>query len=81
LDWDSNTAPILTDYMGRMLIAGYYEGYRRSCLGHALRIYESMVLDDIEAEDQFIDLKTGIDKREELMKRSKSILGLQREDI
>ena len=48
LDWDSNTAPILTEYMGRMLIAGYNEGYRRSCLGHALRIYDSMVLDDIE---------------------------------
>jgi hypothetical protein len=50
LDWDSMTAPILTEYMGRMLVAGYDEGYRRSCLGHALRIYDSMVLDDIEGK-------------------------------
>ena len=48
LDWDSMTAPILTEYMGRMLIAGYDESYRRSCLAHALRIYDSMVLDDVE---------------------------------
>ena len=48
LDWNSTTAPILTEYMGRMLIAGYSERYRRSCLGHALRIYDSMILDDLE---------------------------------
>ena len=48
LDWNRTTAPILTEYMGRMMIAGYSERYRRSCLGHALRIYDSMILDDLE---------------------------------
>ena len=27
LDWDEEVAPVLTDYMGRIYLAGYSEGY------------------------------------------------------
>jgi hypothetical protein len=40
LDWDEAVAPLLTDYMGRMYLAGYSEGYRRNVLQHAFRILE-----------------------------------------
>ena len=40
LDWDEEVAPVLTDYMGRMYLAGYGEGYRRNVLQHAFRILE-----------------------------------------
>ena len=33
-------APVLTDYMGRMYLAGYGEGYRRNILYHAFRILD-----------------------------------------
>ena len=33
-------APVLTDYMGRMYMAGYGEGYSRNILYHALRILD-----------------------------------------
>ena len=32
LDWEENVAPVLTDYMGRMLQAGYDQNYRRRIL-------------------------------------------------
>ena len=46
LDWVSEIAPVLTDYMERMKIGGYNENYRRSCLAHALRIYDRMRKED-----------------------------------
>ena len=48
LNWNTVVAPILTDYMGRMMTAGYGEQYRRSSLGHALRIYDKMRKEDDE---------------------------------
>jgi hypothetical protein len=66
LDWNSTTARILTEYMGRMLIGGYDERYRRSCLGHALRIYDIgwywMLWKE---EDLYTAHKIGIKKKEE----------------
>ena len=48
LDWDSTFVPVLTDYMGRMMLAGYDEKYRRSCLTNAYRIYDRMRKEDEE---------------------------------
>ena len=41
LNWETETAPIITDYMGRMKAAGYGEKYRKDVLTHALGIYDS----------------------------------------
>ena len=41
-------APILTNYMMRMKVAGYAEMYRRQTLQHAFRIYEKMKEEDEE---------------------------------
>ena len=46
LDWQSQVAPVLTDYMGRMLLAGYSEGQRKSILQQALNIYDCMKKED-----------------------------------
>jgi hypothetical protein len=46
LDWKTETAPVLTDYMSRMKLAGYSEWYRKDTLLRALRIYDKMVEDD-----------------------------------
>ena len=39
LDWKTEIAPFVTDYMTRMKIAGYGETYRKEVLKHALNIY------------------------------------------
>ena len=46
LDWDSQVAPVITTYMGRMKTAGYPEKYRKEILQHGLGIYEKMRRDD-----------------------------------
>jgi hypothetical protein len=46
LDWKTEIAPVITEYMGRMMHAGYPEKYRRDTLSRALRIYDKMVEDD-----------------------------------
>ena len=48
LDWDTVVAPIITDYLGRMMLAGYSERYRKSCLGHAYRIHDKMKKEEEE---------------------------------
>ena len=40
LDWEEETAPIITDYMKRMSKAGYGERYREGVLRQALAIYD-----------------------------------------
>ena len=46
LDWDSMTAPVITEYMGRMMLAGYSEKYRKQILEKAIRIHDQMLKDD-----------------------------------
>ena len=46
LDWEKETAPVITDYMVRMMQAGYPEQYRKDTLCRAIRIYDKMVDDD-----------------------------------
>ena len=40
LDWQEETAPVITEYMRRMKVAGYGERYRRDVLQHALQIFD-----------------------------------------
>ena len=41
LDWNSEVAPFVTDYMNRMKAAEYNERYRKAVLDHALGIMDS----------------------------------------
>ena len=41
LKWNEQVAPVITDYMKRMKVAGYKERYRKTVLEHALKIYDS----------------------------------------
>ena len=41
-------APVITQYLSRMMQAGYPERYRKDVLQHALNIYDKMVKDDRE---------------------------------
>ena len=40
LDWKKETAPVVTEYMRRMKVAGYPEKYRKEILKHALGIFD-----------------------------------------
>ena len=42
LDWKTEIAPVITEYMARMMQAGYPEKYRRDTLSRALRICTRM---------------------------------------
>jgi hypothetical protein len=48
LDWATETAPIISTYMSRMMTAGYPEKYRKHTLERSLRIYDKMIKDDLE---------------------------------
>ena len=43
IDWE-NITPVLSNYMKRMQIGGYNEGYRKTTLKHALEIYDRKLL-------------------------------------
>ena len=43
IEWE-NITPVLSNYMKRMQIGGYYEGYRKTTLKHALEIYDRKLL-------------------------------------
>ena len=46
LNWERDTAPVITEYMLRMKIAGYGEKYRENVVRKALFIYKKKVKDD-----------------------------------
>ena len=48
LDWDTEVAPVITEYMGRMKKAEYDEIYRKRVLDKALSIYDKMKREDAE---------------------------------
>ena len=48
LDWSLYVAPILTEYMQRMKLAGYGERYRKAVLLRALGIYDKMMEENEE---------------------------------
>ena len=45
LEWGTDVVPVLTEYMSRMMAAGYDEKYRGSVLTNALRIFDKMKKD------------------------------------
>ena len=48
LDWNEYVAPVLQEYMGRMMAAGYSEQYRENILRNAIAVYDSKVVEDSE---------------------------------
>ena len=48
LDWKTNVAPVISEYMLRMRNSGYPEKYRVDTLNRALRIYDKMVGEDAD---------------------------------
>ena len=46
LDWKTSVAPVLSEYMLRMMKSGYPQKYRVDTLKRTLRIYDKMVEDD-----------------------------------
>ena len=50
LDWKSCVAPVLTEYMSRMMQHGYPQRYRVDTLNRALRIHDYMVEEDRKGE-------------------------------
>ena len=46
LDWETETAPVVSDYMLRMRKAGYSEKYRESILTNAVNIFAKKVEDE-----------------------------------
>ena len=48
LDWDKFAAPTVTEYMSRMMQAGYHENYRKHVLLNALAVYDKKVRDDLD---------------------------------
>ena len=48
LQWASEVAPVITEYLGRMKMAGYKENYRKVVLKHALSIYDKKWDDEKE---------------------------------
>ena len=48
LEWETSVAPVLTEYMLRMMQNGYPQKYRIDTLSRAYRIYDSMVEDEKE---------------------------------
>ena len=48
LDWSEHCAPVLTEYLRRMMAAGYDEKYRKDVLCQAVNIYDSKVKHDAD---------------------------------
>ena len=46
LDWETEVAPVISEYMGRLMSAGYNQKFRKETLQKALRIYDQMLEDD-----------------------------------
>ena len=46
LNWREEVAPVISNYMARMMEAGYPVKYRKDTLDRALRIYDRMVQED-----------------------------------
>ena len=44
LDWDKDTAPVVTEYMSRMKVAGYGDKHRRDVLKHAIGINKAELI-------------------------------------
>ena len=50
LDWSASVAPVLEEYMRRMMAGGYSEKYRENVLRNALAVYDSKLKEDVEGK-------------------------------
>ena len=48
MEWETLVAPVLMEYIGRMMMAGYNEPYRKVTLEHALAIFDKMKQRELE---------------------------------
>ena len=48
LCWKEAVAPVISEYMGRLMVAGYSQAFRKKILEKALRIYDQMGRDEAE---------------------------------
>ena len=69
LEWKTETAPVITEYMERMRKAGYKERYRKSVLQHALQINDRKWKDERDGTRPIYRPKDW--KREERMEGKK----------
>ena len=51
LEWETMVAPVLMEYLGRMMMAGYNEPYRKVTLERALAIFDKMKQRDLEGTE------------------------------
>ena len=63
LDWNDHVAPILSEYMARMMKGGYSEDYRKHILLNALAIWDSKVRMD-ESGESPLNRPAGYKKNE-----------------
>ena len=63
LNWEKETATVVTEYMSRMRTAGYGENYRKEVLKHAIGIYDKKWEDDMNGVQPIFRPKNW--KREE----------------
>ena len=71
LDWEESVAPVLSQYMKRMQLAGYDQKYRKNTLTNALRIYDRMVQEDSEGTRPINRPKKWQEKERADIKRKK----------
>ena len=80
LDWNDEVAPVRTDYMGRMLTAGYSEGYRKNVLMHAFKILDRKKKDVQDDVKPMFRKKEWEADRRRIDKRKRSTAGPHRGD-
>ena len=59
LEWETLVAPVLMEYIGQMMMAGYNEPYRKVTLEHALAIFDKMKQRELEGKNRWTDRRTG----------------------
>ena len=79
LDWDTEVAPVVSEYCGRMMAAGYSEKYRKDIVKHALAIYDDKIKKndsgDVPLNRPKGYKKTGEEKAEETEEKKMVIKG------
>ena len=51
LEWETLVAPVLMEYIGQMMMAGYNEPYKKVTLEHALAIFDKMKQRELEGTE------------------------------
>ena len=73
LNWETETAPVITDYMLRMKSAGYTEKYRAEVLQHAFSIYDKKLEEERNGVRPMYRPKSWKKKERRETKRNKKL--------